>query len=92
MADEKVLNSTETAVAEPPREMSAQQKKIQKQKRRKKIRNVIIFLIVAAVIGLIVWGSIKILSEPESEGEIMHAYVDIGSITSTVSGDRKSVV
>ena len=87
MADEKVLNSTETAVAEPPREMSAQQKKIQKQKRRKKIRNVIIFLIVAAVIGLIVWGSIKILSEPESEGEIMHADVDIGSITSTVSGE-----
>jgi len=98
MADEKDLKQTENmpapehssaaaAVAEPPRQMTAQQKKIQKQKRRKRIRNTVIFLVVAAVIGLIVWGSIKILSEPETEGEIMHAYVDIGSITSTVSGE-----
>ena len=56
-------------------------------KKKHTVRNVILLVIAAAVIALIVWGCMKFFGGGNDQGEIMHAYVDIGSITSTVSGE-----
>ena len=60
------------------------------KKKKHLVRNIILIVILAAVLALIVWGCMKFFGGSGDSGEVMNAYVDIGSITSTVSGDALS--
>ena len=51
------------------------------------MRNIIIAVIAAIVVGLLIWGGVKFFGSSGDNGEVMNAMVDTGSITSTVSGE-----
>ena len=60
-----------------------------KKPRRKKhiLRKVIALVVTAAVIGLAVWGGMRLFRQEDSGPDVMTAFVDVGSITSKVSGE-----
>ncbi len=51
------------------------------------VRNIIIAVISAIILGLIIWAGVKFFTSSSDNGEVMNAVVDLGSITSTVSGE-----
>lgn len=94
MINEKEIKTEETLPAEaqltPPaagNPAPPAPKKAAPKKKRHIIRNIIVGVILVALLGLAVWGCMKFFGGGEEEGEVMHAYVDIGSIISTVSGE-----
>ena len=64
----------------PPKKASA-------KKKSHLVRNIIIAVIAAMIVGLLIWGGVKFFGSSGNDGEVMNAMVDTGSITSTVSGE-----
>lgn len=72
--------AAESAAPVPP-------KKAPPKKKKHIVRNVILVVVLAAVAALIIWGCVKFFGGGNDSGEVMNAYVSMGSITSTVSGE-----
>ena len=82
------LDQTEEAapLAMPGEEAPVQKKKVRPRKKHV-VRKVVIGLILVAVVSGIAWGCMKFLGGGNQQGEVMTAVVEIGSITSTISGE-----
>ncbi len=86
-AAEQVASGPEAAASGGNMAVDQTPKKKPAKKKSHKVRNIIIIVIVAVIAVLCIWAGVKFFGGGEDKGEIMHAYVDIGSITSTVSGE-----
>ena len=58
-----------------------------KKKKNHRVRNCIIAAVVIALVGLTIWAGTKFFGSSDGEGEVMTAFVNVGSVTSTVSGE-----
>lgn len=91
-AAEEITAAMEQELAAPaPGNMpaEAEEKPAKKGPKKKKhlVRNIILIVIAALVLALIVWGCMKFFGGGGNQGDVMTAVVDVGSITSTVSGE-----
>ncbi len=91
-AAEEITAAMEQELAAPaPENMPAAAEEGPKKKGPKKkkhlVRNIILIVIAALVLALIVWGCMKFFGGGSNKGDVMTAMVDVGSITSTVSGE-----